>query len=153
MDTEQAAVTRSVLLAVNELALGQKDWNRLAGVATWFASVEDLIWLKAFIVQRDRCDWPDVLNLITAAEGRLEWNGLLERFGPQWRLLQAVIHLFDWTCPQHAGYVPPPIREELARRVAGRRALEAAGGRRSSIEPNGMGQPGDCRWRLLDSRP
>jgi hypothetical protein len=127
--------------------------GEFAGVSTWFASAEDLIWLKAFIVQRDRCDWPDVLNLITAAEGRLNWDWLLERFGPHWRLLQAVFHLFDWTCPQHAGYVPVRIREELAWRVAGRRPSEAAGGRRPSTGANRTAPPGNCRWRLLDSRP
>src|SRR2546421_393058 len=121
MDAEQSALNGAVLTAVNELGApyvlgGGHAVNRhggpgeFAGVPTWFASAEDLIWLKAFIVQRERCDWPDILNLIAAAEGRLDWRALLERFGPHWILLQSIIHLFDWTCPQHFGYVPIALR-------------------------------------------
>jgi hypothetical protein len=116
--------------------------GELAGVPTWFASVEDLIWLKAFIVQRERCDWPDILNLIAAAEGRLDWEALLVRFGPHWVLLQSIIHLFDWTCPQHSDYIPLPLRRELWRRLRDRQQ-----GMDEADEANG------CRWQLLDSRP
>jgi len=127
--------------------------GELVGVATWFASVEDLIWLKAFIVQRDRCDWPDVLNLITASEGRLDWERLLDQFGSHWRLLQAVIHLFDWTCPQHTRYIPLHVREELAQREAGRQQREAAGSSGSWSHADETDHQNGCRWRLLDSRP
>jgi Uncharacterised nucleotidyltransferase len=121
--------------------------GEMAGVATWFASPEDLIWLKAFIVQRERCDWPDILNLITASEGRLGWRALLERFGPHWTLLQSILYLFDWTCPQHFDYVPTALRQELQRRTRARdRSLQSG-----DAEP-GEGEEG-CRWQLLDSRP
>jgi hypothetical protein len=136
--------------SANKVGVVDPSWRdraspgKIVGVPTWFASAEDLIWLKAFIVQRERCDWPDILNLIAATEGRLDWDGLLDRFGPHWLLLQSVIHLFDWTCPQYAGYVPEAIREELARRTA-RRGRGLPGGESEEEE--------SCRWQLLDSRP
>lgn len=130
----------------NKVGVVEPDWRdraapgEVAGAPTWFASPEDLIWLKAFIVQRQRCDWPDILNLITARHGRLDWPGLLERFGPHRLLLRALIDLFDWACPQHAAYVPAAVRRELA--SLGYREAAAA-------TANEEG----CRWRLLDSRP
>lgn len=142
--------------SANKTGVIGPDWREratpgeMAGVPTWFASVEDLIWLKAFIVQRERCDWPDILNLIAATEGRLDWAGLLERFGPHLLLLQAVIHLFDWTCPQHVGYVPASIRRELERRVKGVRQLGASGPQRQG---EAEAEEERCRWQLLDSRP
>ena len=39
---------------------------------------EELLWQKLYILQRDRCDWPDVLNLIYALGPLLDWEHLLE---------------------------------------------------------------------------
>lgn len=135
--------------SANKMGVVEADWRRraqpgvMAGVPTWFASPEDLIWLKAFIVQRERCDWPDLLNLIAASEGRLDWEALLRRFGPHQLLLRAVIDLFDWTCPHHSGYVPAAVRRRLAQAAAPTRP-----------EPESIReQEGGCRWQLLDSRP
>ncbi len=136
--------------SANKVGVVEADWRsrakagEMAGVPTWFASLEDLIWLKAFIVQRERCDWPDILNLIAASEGRLDWEWLVRRFGPHRLLLRAVIDLFDWTCPQHAGYVPASVRRQLARSVARDPVAPASA---AATEESG------CRWQLLDSRP
>jgi putative nucleotidyltransferase-like protein len=129
-----------------------RDWatpGEMAGVPTWFASPEDLIWLKAFIVQRERCDWPDILNLIAASEGHLQWQRLVKQFGPHGLLLRAVIDLFDWTCPQQAHYVPASIRQQLGRLGHG---IGPENGRRSAPRA-GEDRENGCRWRLLDSRP
>jgi hypothetical protein len=134
--------------AANKVGTVDASWRdraiegEMAGVRTWFASAEDLIWLKAFIVQRERCDWPDILNLIAATEGRLDWEALIERFGPHWVLLQSIIHLFDWTCPQYSGYVPAAVRRELRCRLLAQE--------RSDAETD---EEAECRWQLLDSRP
>jgi hypothetical protein len=144
--------------AANKIGVVEPDWREcaapgeLAGVPTWFASVEDLIWLKAFIVQRERCDWPDILNLITAAQGRLDWAWLAERFGPHRMLLQAIIHLFDWTCPLYAGYVPASLRRELREWAEQHLPLDPEGHHAARASKNGD-QPDACRWQLLDSRP
>ena len=144
--------------SANKIGVVDARWREraapgeLAGEPTWFASAEDLIWLKAFIVQRERCDWPDILNLITAAQGRLDWEWLSERFGPHRMLLLAVIKLFDWTCPQHAGYVPAAIRRELRRWEERHLPMGHESARPARAEPNGAHAEGG-RWQLLDSRP
>jgi len=141
--------------SANKIGVVEADWREraapgeLAGVPTWFASAEDLIWLKAFIVQRERCDWPDILNLITATQGQLDWEWLVARFGPHRALLEAVIKLFDWTCPQHIGYVADAIRRDL--REWEERPVASSDGLPWE-EENGA-SPDGCRWQLLDSRP
>jgi hypothetical protein len=144
--------------SANKIGVVDPSWREraapgeLAGVPTWFASAEDLIWLKAFIVQRERCDWPDILNLLVATQGQLDWGWLLERFGPHRLLLGAVVKLFDWTCPQHAGYVPAAIRRALQQREE--QHLPVGPATHSPAQAAGNGDhPDGSRWQLLDSRP
>ncbi|MFN7139766.1 MAG: nucleotidyltransferase family protein [Limisphaerales bacterium] len=35
---------------------------------------EELLWHKLYVLQRDRCDWPDVFNLLYAVGGKLDWK-------------------------------------------------------------------------------
>jgi len=140
--------------SANKIGVVDPAWREravpgvMAGVPTWFASAEDLIWLKAFIVQRERCDWPDILNLIAATEGRLNWRWLVDRFGPHGVLLQSVIHLFDWTCPDKAPYIPAAIRQELRQR----QLIDEPGAKGGGQEADQLDEK-SCRWQLLDSRP
>lgn len=41
--------------------------------------VEEMIWDKLYVMQRDRCDWPDTLNLLYAAGPTLDWQYLFGR--------------------------------------------------------------------------
>ena len=43
--------------------------------------LEELVWCKLYIVQRDHCDWTDVFNLIYAIGPQLDWKHLIERAG------------------------------------------------------------------------
>lgn len=98
---------------------------------------EELIWAKLYIVQRGRCDWPDLLNVLAVHGPKLDWSRLLDRVGEDWQLLAALLSLFCWVCPQQARKVPAWVYERLQ-----------------------MGQPqhgpdcekDPCRLNLLDSR-
>lgn len=89
---------------------------------------EEMIWQKAFLMERDRFDGADVLHLIRAARGRLDWKRLQERFGIHWRVLLAHLVLFDYVYPSDRAYIPDDLRRELLERAqaeVGRRTLEA----------------------------
>jgi hypothetical protein len=60
---------------------------------------EELLWAKLYVVQRDRCDWPDVLNLIGATGATLDWEHLLARIGSDVPVLRGVLSLFHWIAP------------------------------------------------------
>jgi hypothetical protein len=96
--------------------------NRRAWVdATWFRGgprvdfdgqevgtlpVEELIWCKLYVIQRERCDWPDILNLIYHCGSRMDWMRLLNRLGEDRPLIAAILALFEWLCPDRAYSLP-----------------------------------------------
>jgi hypothetical protein len=106
----------------NHVDVVEESWfarstpGEFAGEPVRYLSPEDLIWTKLFVFQRDRCDWTDLLNIIRGLEGSLDWNFLLRRVGEHWRLLAALVDVYDWLCPAERGFIPDSLREELARR-------------------------------------
>jgi hypothetical protein len=90
--------------------------GQFAGEAVRFVAPEDLIWMKLFIVQRERCDWPDLLNIIRGQRGQLDWEHLLRRAGEHWRLLGALVDVYDWLSPRERDFIPDGFRAELNRR-------------------------------------
>jgi hypothetical protein len=74
---------------------------------------EALLWDKLYIMQRDRCDWPDVLNLLYSAGADLDWKYLLCRIGDDCSLVAGVLSVFRWISPGRAQALPPWIWERL----------------------------------------
>jgi hypothetical protein len=84
--------------------------------------VEELIWDKLYVLQRDRCDWPEVMKLLYAVGPGLCWEQLFARVGNDLPLLAAALTIFRWMCPGRAeefpawvwqrvdGVLPPPGR-------------------------------------------
>jgi Nucleotidyl transferase of unknown function (DUF2204) len=101
--------------------------------------IEELIWSKLYVLQRDRTDWGDVLNLIAAQAASIDWDHLLSRLGPDTPLLAAVLGLFAWLTPGRAQVIPVTVWQRT-----GVRAPQPA--------PE---DPADTRARaaLIDSRP
>jgi hypothetical protein len=60
---------------------------------------EELIWDKLYIVQRQRCDWPDILNLLHATASGLDWAHLLRRLGEDRWLFAGLLSVYRWMCP------------------------------------------------------
>jgi hypothetical protein len=120
----------------------ERDWMqraspaRFLGAPVGVTSAADLIWMKLFVLQRERCDWPDIVNIIRGTEGRLDWEHLLGRVGPHAGLLQAALTLYDWLCPGERSFIPEGIRERLHEMSLNRGSVNGA-----------------CRNDLLDSRP
>lgn len=79
--------------------------------------VEEMIWAKAFLMERDRFDGADVAHLIRAARGKLDGARLLERFGVHWRVLLAHVILFDYIYPADRTLIPSAMRDELLARA------------------------------------
>lgn len=76
--------------------------------------VEEMIWDKLYVLQRDRCDWPEALKLIYAAGPTLDWEHLLARVGEDLPLLAGALSIFRWLCPGRAGAFPGWLWERLA---------------------------------------
>jgi hypothetical protein len=77
---------------------------------------EELIWQKAFIMERERFDGADVAHLLRACGSKLDWDRLLHRFGPNWQLLLAHIILFSFVYPAERERIPAGVVDTLLQR-------------------------------------
>ncbi len=80
--------------------------------------IEEMIWSKSFLMERDRFDGADVQHLILAADGALDGERLLGRFGVHWRVLLAHVVLFDYAFPSKRGLLPDGLRQTVLERVS-----------------------------------
>lgn len=75
---------------------------------------EELVRVKLYVLQRERCDWVDVLNVLAGAVRRIHWPRLVERMGRDLPLLQGVLAVFCWMSPNRASALPDWVREQFA---------------------------------------
>jgi hypothetical protein len=125
---------------VGDAWLEQAHWFNLRGEVWPAVPPEELVRLKLFVLQKDRCDWTDVINLIRAYGDRIDWPRLEACMGPDLPLLRAFLHVFAWLAPEQAATLPQQIAPDLAR---------------AGLLPEGESAEFYERHRvsLLDSRP
>jgi hypothetical protein len=99
---------------------------------------EETLWSKLYVLQRERCDWPDGLSLIYAMGPELNWRRVLDRVEDDAPLLSALLSVFGWLCPDRARELPRWLWSEF-------RARQTQGDADLGHEVN--------RASLLDSRP
>ncbi|MBA2961626.1 MULTISPECIES: nucleotidyltransferase [Ramlibacter] len=87
------------------------------GVPVRVANLEDSLLSKAFIMERERYDGADVAHLIQANAEHIDWRGLLDRFGPHWRVLLAHLTLFGFIYPGERHHVPTWVLDHLMARL------------------------------------
>jgi hypothetical protein len=97
---------------------------RALGWDVCIAPVEEMIWSKAFVMERERFDGADVLHLILRCGSRMDWRRLLERMEPHWEVLLAHLTLFQYAYPSHREIVPAWLLDVLEGRL---QAVRAAG--------------------------
>jgi hypothetical protein len=98
------------------------------GLPLQLCPAEEMIWSKAFVLERERYDGADVAHLIRDRGAQLDWQRLVHRFGRYWRVLYAHLILFGFVFPGHRGAIPEWVMETLARQLreeTGGRAVEA----------------------------
>jgi hypothetical protein len=91
--------------------------GRVLGLPARLCPVEEMIWSKAYVQERERFDGADITHLLRACGHRLRWSHLLDRFGPHWRLLLSHLILFGFVYPGEQDRVPPEVLRDLLRRL------------------------------------
>lgn len=99
---------------------------------------EELVRVKLYVMQRERCDWVDVLNVLAAAVEQIEWRRLVARMGRDLPLLHAALAIFNWLCPGRAQALPAWLRKQFAL---------------ARIEADAPAAMEERRVNLFDSRP
>jgi hypothetical protein len=77
---------------------------------------EELIWQKAYIMERERFDGADINHLFRACGPSLDWDRLLRRFGQHWHLLLVHLTLFSFVYPTERDRIPVHVVETLVER-------------------------------------
>lgn len=102
------------------------------------APAEELVRVKLYVMQRERCDWVDVLNVLAASVEQIAWPRLVDRMGRDLPLLHAALAIFNWLCPGRAHALPAWLRRQFAL---------------PRIEADDLVATEQRRVRLFDSRP
>lgn len=67
---------------------------------------EEMIWSKAFVMERERYDCADIMHLLLARSPGLDWSRLVGRFAEHWRVLFSHLCLFGFVYPGERGRIP-----------------------------------------------
>jgi hypothetical protein len=78
---------------------------------------EEMIWSKAFIMERERYDGADIAHVLRARGRDLDWTRLVRRFGAHWRVLLGHLVLFGFVYPGERDRIPTSVIRELLRRL------------------------------------
>lgn len=139
-------IVDAIWAMANQRALVDSRWVQAGPMVQMFGQEfhvvppEELLWSKLYVLQRDRCDWPDIMNLIYAAGPTLDWDHLLQRVAEDKPLLKGILSVFSWVSPERAAKIP--------RRIWDRLDLTPP---RPEAEIDPEGRP--SRKDLLDTRP
>lgn len=87
------------------------------GIPTKICPAEEMVWSKAFIMERERYDGADIIHLLRACGERLDWQRLFRRFDAHWRILLSHLILFGFVYPSRRTLIPAAIMEELLNRL------------------------------------
>ena len=74
---------------------------------------EETLWCKLYILQSDRCDWPDAFNILNTAGPELDWQRVISRLEGDTPLLAGLLSVFAWLCPDRARDLPRWLWDRL----------------------------------------
>lgn len=107
----------------NGVAIVDDGWfhhateGKVLGLDVKLCPAEEMIWSKAFVVERERYDGADIAHLIRARGSEMDWLRFLQRFDRNWRVLLSHLVLFGFIYPAERGMIPAWVLEELLGRM------------------------------------
>jgi len=105
------------------IAVVDADWFAhrksavVLGIEASLCPAEEIIWSKAFILERERYDGNDVAHLLHARAAELDWERVMRRFAEHWRVLFSHLTLFGFIYPDKRATIPAWVMEDLTQRL------------------------------------
>jgi hypothetical protein len=103
---------------VDDQWLEHAEPGQVLGMPVQLSPVEEMIWSKAFVLERERFDGADVGHLVRARGRVLDWTRVMRRFDPHWHVLLSHLVLYRFTYPAERDVVPAWVMETLLGRLA-----------------------------------
>jgi hypothetical protein len=103
----------------NGVARVDDDWFVRAlegcvfGTLVLLCPIEETIWSKAFVMERERFDGADIAHLIRSSGREINWQRLLDRFGAHWRVLLSHLVMFGFIYPGERNTIPTFVLNQL----------------------------------------
>ncbi len=126
----------------NGVATVDDEWFEHAKTGTVFghecqiAPAEEMIWSKAFVLERERFDGADVNHLIRSVGPTMDWERVLRRFDRHWEVLLSHLMMFRFAYPSDRTAIPDWLMTELLGRTL------------STVKDGDHGEP-LCRGNLM----
>jgi len=108
-----------IYAAGNGLGMVDDSWftrgqdDELLGLPVKVMGPEEIIWMKAFVQERERFDGADIAHMIQSCAESIDWAYLRTRFGADWRVLLSFLVLFGYIYPSERQRVPANLIQEL----------------------------------------
>ena len=87
------------------------------GIPVWICPAEELLWSKAFVMERERYDGADVMHILHTRGQRLDWTRIVDRFADYWRVLLFNLVLFGFVYPGEESPAPRWVMDTLLARL------------------------------------
>lgn len=103
----------------NGVAVVDDEWfeharpGEVFGQKVLIAPAEEIVWSKAFVLERERYDGADVAHLIQRAGKQMDWNRLMRRFERYWEVLLSHLLLYRFAYPSDRTVVPNWVMSAL----------------------------------------
>lgn len=91
--------------------------EQVFGLDVGLCPVEEILWSKGFVMERERFDGADMAHLLHARAETLDWARLLDRFGADWRVLLSHLTLFGYVYPAERSKIPAWVMKDLLARL------------------------------------
>jgi predicted nucleotidyltransferase len=109
---------------VNNICTVDDSWYSNAtegeyeGLTVKFLPVEELIWCKLYVQNRERYDGADINHMLLKKGADLDWKRLLFRIDPHWHLLLSQLLIFQFVYPaDYRKIIPKWLFDELMERA------------------------------------
>lgn len=110
---------------VSNICTVDDSWHERASTGTFmdvpvqFIPVEELIWCKTYVQNRERNDSADINHILLKYGKNVNWELLLERLNPHCHLLLAQLLIFQFVYPaDYREIIPKWLFDELMARAA-----------------------------------
>jgi hypothetical protein len=142
----------------NGLSVVDDEWfagatdAEVMGMPVKLAPVEETVWSKAFIMERERFDGADVAHLLHATADTLDWHRLLRRYDGHWPVLLSHLVLFGYIYPSKRDLIPGWVMTRMIERLQSEDASPADPICRGTYLSRAQYLPDITDWGYQDAR-